>query len=342
MTVEHYTYGFGIEEKRMQTPGMLTLSNMAAGTLERLVSYAQMAEARGLRNFLVTESLTDSLAIAQHLASKTARIQLGTGITNIYLRHPLLAALHVMAIDQVAPGRIMLGLGTSHVPTNKAYGIAMDKPLTALREYVSTVSNVFQGQHEAFALMAARGMGVPKAERKIPIYVAGISPKSIMLTGELADGSLPLNYAPHGLQEVVAGIAQGAQKAGRSPAEVTIALIMHCCVCSDRAVALRSVKRTLSFYGRMPFYNRLFARQGYQQEAEGITAGWATGNANAAAEAVSDHMAEQIAAMGTAQECQKKVEEFEKAGASYVVLYPTAIDGDYDKGVRAVLEAFGG
>src|SRR5712691_7447511 len=109
----------------MQTPGMLILSNLAPGTIERLVSYAQMAEARGLRNFLVTESLTDSLAFAQHLASKTARIQVGTGITNIYLRHPLLTALHALAIDQVAPGRLLLGLGTSHVPTNKAYGIAM-------------------------------------------------------------------------------------------------------------------------------------------------------------------------------------------------------------------------
>lgn len=326
----------------MQTPGMLVLSNMASGTIDQLVTYAQMAEARGLRNFLVTESVTDSLALAQHIASKTTRIQVGTGITNIYLRHPLLAALHVLAIDQVAPGRILLGLGTSHVPTNKAYGIAMDKPLTALRDYVTTVSSVFQGKYAALAQMAARGLAVPKAERKIPIYVAGISPKSIVLTGELADGSLPLNYAPHGLQEVVDGIAQGARKAGRSPADVTIAFIMHCCVCPDRAVALRSVKRTLAFYGRMPFYNRLFARQGYQKEAERITAGWAKGDTNAAAEAVSDQMAEQMAAIGTAQECQKKVEEFEKAGASYVVLYPTAIDGDYDKGVRAVLEAFGG
>lgn len=326
----------------MQTPGMLVLSNMASGTIDQLVTYAQMAEAREVRNFLVTESVTDSLALAQHIASKTTRIQVGTGITNIYLRHPLLAALHVLAIDQVAPGRILLGLGTSHVPTNKAYGIAMDKPLTALRDYVTTVSSVFQGKYEALAQMAARGLAVPKAERKIPIYVAGISPKSIVLTGELADGSLPLNYAPHGLQEVVDGIAQGARKAGRSPADVTIAFIMHCCVCPDRAVALRSVKRTLAFYGRMPFYNRLFARQGYQKEAERITAGWAKGDTNAAAEAVSDQMAEQMAAIGTAQECQKKVEEFEKAGASYVVLYPTAIDGDYDKGVRAVLEAFGG
>jgi len=326
----------------MQTPGMLVLSNMAPGTIERLVSYARMAENRGLRNFLVTESLTDSLALAQHIATKTSRIQVGTGITNLYLRHPLLAALHVMTIDQVAPGRVLLGLGTSHVPTNKAYGIAMDKPLSALREYVTTVSGVFRGQHEALAQMAARGLAIPKAERKIPIYVAGISPKSIALTGELADGSLPLNYAPHGLKEVVDGIAQGAQKAERSPSEVTIALIMHCCVCSNRAVALRSVKRTLSFYGRMPFYNRLFVRQGYQQEAEGIAAGWAQGDASAAAEAVSDQMAEQIAAMGTPQECQRKVGEFEKAGASYVMLYPTAIDGDYDKGMRAVLEAFGG
>lgn len=326
----------------MQTPGMLVFSSLAPGTIDRVSTYAKMADERKLRNFLVTESATDSLAFAQHLASVTSRIQVGTGITNIYLRHPFLTALHVMTIDQLAPGRILLGLGTSHVPTNKVHGISMDKPLTALRDYVTTVSSVFQGKYEAFAQMAARGVAGPQTDRKIPIYVAGISPKSIMLTGELADGSLPLNYAPHGLKEVVDGIAQGAKKTGRSPTDVQIALIMHCCVCPDRGMALGSVKRTLSFYGRMPFYNRLFARQGYIKEAEAITAGWAKGDANAAAAAVSDTMAEQIAAFGTAQDCLKKVEEFEKAGASYVVLYPTAIDGDYDKGVKAVLEAFGG
>ena len=62
----------------------------------------------------------------------------------------------------------------------------------------------------------------------------------------------------------------------------------------------------------------------------------------AAAEAVSEEMAEQVAALGSPQECQKKVEEFERAGASYVILYPTAIDGDYERGVNAVLDAFGG
>ncbi len=325
----------------MQTPGMLVLSSMASGAVERLVDYAQKAEAIGLRNFLVTESLTDSLALAQHLATQTSRIQVGTGITNLYLRHPLICALHALTVDRLAPGRMLLGLGTSHVPVNQAYGIAMDKPLTALREYITAVQSIFRGEHEALAATAARGLPVPQVERPIPVYVAGISPKSIRLTGELADGSLPLNYSPAGLKEVVDGVAEGAKKAGRSPSEVTVALIMHCCVCPDRAVALRSVKRTLAFYGRMPFYNRLFVRQGFQKEAKGIAAAWDRGDAEGAAEAVSEEMAEQIAALGTAQECQRKVEEFEKAGASYVVLYPTPIDGDYDRGVRATLEAFG-
>ena len=138
------------------------------------------------------------------------------------------------------------------------------------------------------------------------------------------------------------GIATGAQAAGRSPADVQIGLIMHCCVCEDKAVALRSVRQTLSFYGRMPYYNRLFVRQGFEKEAADIMAAAEKNDMAAAAEAVSEEMAEQVAALGTPQECQKKVEEFEQAGASYVILYPTAIDGDYEKGVHAVLDAFGG
>ena len=112
-------------------------------------------------------------------------------------------------------------------------------------------------------------------------------------------------------------------------------------MCDDEAVALRSVKQTLSFYGRMPYYNRLFVRQGYETEAAGIAAGWEQNDPSAAAAAVSDDMATQVAALGSAQACRDKVEEFERGGASYVVLYPTAIDGDYDAGIRAVLGAFG-
>ena len=322
----------------MQTPGMLVFSQTGKDAFAKLAEYAKLAEARGLRNFLVTESMTDSLAIAQHLATITSRIQVGTGITNIYLRHPSITALHAMTIEALAPGRLLLGLGTSHVPINNAYGIQMDKPLTALRDCIGTIRKMARGETP----FARVGMAPAKTDGNIPIYIAGISPKSIELTGEIADGSLPLNYGPQGLREVVDGIARGARMAGRKPQDVSIALIMHCCVCPDRALAMRSVKSTLARYGSMPFYNRLFARQNFVREAEGIAAAAAKGDMAAAAAAVSDEMAENVAAMGTPAECRKKLEEFEKAGATYVVLYPVPIADDYDRGVHAVLQAFGG
>lgn len=324
----------------MQTPGMLLITGLAGGAIERATNFARMAEARGFRSFLVNEAASDALALTQHLASTTSRIQVGTAIFNIYLRPPLLAALQALTIDAIAPGRLFLGLGTSHAMLNQAYGLPMDKPLTALRMYINTMNSVFRGEHPGLAQMAAMGRPVPRAERKLPIFLAGVSPKSIQLTGEIADGGIPAQYGPHMLQEVVDGIAIGARRAGRSPQDVTLAPVVLCCVCADRGVALRSVRQQLAFYAQMPFYNRIFARHGFAQEAESIMAAAMKGDRDGAAAAVSERMVEECAIMGTPQECVKQAEAFEKAGASYVILSPMAIDGDADRGVRAALEAF--
>jgi alkanesulfonate monooxygenase SsuD/methylene tetrahydromethanopterin reductase-like flavin-dependent oxidoreductase (luciferase family) len=91
----------------------------------------------------------------------------------------------------------------------------------------------------------------------------------------------------------------------------------------------------------MPFYNRVFVRHGLPNEAEKIMTAASKGDMAGAAGAVSERMIETSAVVGTAQECAKKVEAIEKAGATRVILYPIAIDGDYDRGVKAVLDAFG-
>src|SRR2546428_9143052 len=165
----------------MQTPGLVVFSGfgLTPDGVQRTATYAKMAEERGFRNFLVTEAASDALALAQHLASVTSRIQVGTAIFNIYLRPPLLAALHALTIDAIAPGCLFLGLGTSHAILNQAYGIPMDKPLTALRTYVATMTSVFRGEHAGLAQMAAAGMNGPRAEGKIPLFLGGVSPKSI-------------------------------------------------------------------------------------------------------------------------------------------------------------------
>jgi alkanesulfonate monooxygenase SsuD/methylene tetrahydromethanopterin reductase-like flavin-dependent oxidoreductase (luciferase family) len=325
----------------MQTPGFLVFgAGVSKETVERTVGYAKMAEARGFHSCLVTEAASDALALAQHVASVTSRIQVGTAIANIYLHPPVLAALQALTINAIAPGRLFLGLGTSHGPLNQAYGIPMEKPLTALRMYVHTLNSVFRGEHEGLAQMVIRGIAVAKAEPKISIALAGVSPKSLQLTGEIADVSIPTPYGAEMLREVVEAIDVGAKKVGRSPHDVAINPIVHTLVCNDRGVALRSAKQHLSFYASMPFYNRVFVRHGLQSEAEKIMTAASRGDMSGAAEAVSERMIEMTAVVGTAQECAKKVEEIEKAGAARVILYPIAIDGDYDRGVKAVLEAF--
>jgi len=324
----------------MQTPGLVLYNSLAPGSVEKTITYAQMAEERGFRNVLVSEAGSDSLALAQHLASVTSRIQVGTCIANIYLRPPLLAALHAITIDRFAPERLLLGLGTSSEALNKVYGVVMEKPAATLRHYLKTVTGIFRGEHDILAQMKAMGMAAPRAAHKIPIYVGSASSLCLGVTGELADGCFTSQCAPHGLKEVLGYLAKGAQRAGRTIADISVAPLVHCCVCADRAVALRAIRRTLASYGQRPLYTRFFARQGFVKEAEQIAAAATKRDIAAAEVAISEEMAEQVAAMGTAQECQKKVEEFEKAGASYVILFPMAIDGDYDRGVRAALEAF--
>ncbi len=142
-------------------------------------------------------------------------------------------------------------------------------------------------------------MPVPKAEPKIPIYLAGVSPKSIQLTGELVDGSIPAQYGPTMVKEIVDGVAAGAENAGRSPRDVEIAPIVHGCVCEDRGLALRSVQQQLAFYGQMPFYNGIFARHGFEQEAAQIMEAALRGDPAGAADAVSERMVAECALAGT-------------------------------------------
>ena len=326
----------------MPAPSIVLYNSLAPGAIEQIVPYARMAEERGFRSVLVSESGSDALALAHQLASATSRIQVGTCIMNIYLRPPLLAALHAITIDRFAPERLVLGLGTSSEALNKIYGITMEKPAVALRKYITTLASVFRGEHETLSQMKGMGMTVPQAAHKIAIYPGTASRLCLEVAGELADGCFTSQCAPHGLQEIKDHITSGAQRVGRSLADFSLAPLVHCCVCDDRAAALRAVRRTLAAYGSRPLYNRFLSRQGFVKEAEQIAAAAAKGDMAAAAAAISEDMADQVAAMGTAQECQKKVAEFEKAGASYVVLFPMAIDGDYDRNVRGALEAFGG
>ena len=119
--------------------------------------------------------------------------------------------------------------------------------------------SALRGEHEALSQMKKMGMAVLQATHQIPVYVGTASLKCLEVTGELADGYFTSQRAPHGLQEVKEHLSRGAQRTGRSLADLPLAPLVHCCVDADRGVALCAMWRVLAAYGQRPLYNRFLA-----------------------------------------------------------------------------------
>jgi len=163
---------------------------------------AREAEAAGFDAIFAAEVNNDVMATAQLMGAATSRIQVGTWIANIYLRHSYTCAQGAALIADATGGRFILGLGVSHQPINHALGIAMPQPLATLRRYVTEVRGWLRGEGPATHLPQR------PSPQPVPLYVAALGEQAAVLGGELADG----NHAA-----VLDGGARGAkQGVGRS------------------------------------------------------------------------------------------------------------------------------
>src|SRR6266849_9048336 len=145
----------------------LAFALMPDSPLQTIVEWTKTAEDVGFAGVFLTEANNDSLACSLGLGFNTSRIKLGTAITNIYLRHPLLLAIEVAALHEFTGGRFILGLGTGLREGNSAIGIDMGgpaDPMKKMRETVATLRRMIEG-----------GKTNPKVDGKTPLYLAGLS-----------------------------------------------------------------------------------------------------------------------------------------------------------------------
>ena len=151
---------------------------------------AREAEEAGFDAIFAAEVNNDVMATAQLMGAATSRIQVGTWIANIYLRHSYTCAQGAALIADATGGRFILGLGVSHQPINRALGIAMPDPLATLRRYVTEVRGWLRGEGPATHLPQR------PPPQPVPLYVAALSEQAVELGGELADGIMPLFWTP--------------------------------------------------------------------------------------------------------------------------------------------------
>ncbi|MFF9404147.1 LLM class F420-dependent oxidoreductase [Streptomyces anandii] len=294
----------------------LALGYWGRGPAADHLSLAQEAERLGYHSVWTAESWgSDAFTPLTWIAAGTSSIRLGTAVAQMAARPPTTTAMHALTLDHLSGGRMMLGLGLSGPQVVEGwYGRPFpDSPLTATREYVDVVRQVLRretpveldGRFHAHPYRGpdATGLGRPlkpithPLRPDLPVLLGAEGPRNVAQTVRIADGWLPLYWAP--TRPEVYGPALAAL-----PKDFLVAPMAQVQVCDDVAEGLLPVKAMLGLYiGGMGhaarnFHADLMARMGYEAEARRIQELFLAGRREEAVRAVPDAFADEISLVG--------------------------------------------
>jgi 5,10-methylenetetrahydromethanopterin reductase len=296
---------------------------------DRFTQWVQMAESAGfdLLGIADSQSLYRELYVGMTLAAlKTQRIRLGPRVSNPVTRHPAVTASAMASIEELAPGRTLLGLGTGDSAL-AAVGLRGVR-LAELEAYVQAVRALVQGEPATWQGHALR---MPWSRMRIPIYLSAHGPRSLRLAGAIADGVIVgTGFSPEVVPDTLAHIRAGAEGAGRRLEDLDVWWWCHLNVADDREAALQDVLPALAAAGNhltrftaegkhIP-PNLLEAAHRLHREYQ-VESHFSPGAQSANAELVirlglRDYLAERFAVAGTAEECVARLLQLAAMGVT--------------------------
>src|SRR2546430_5781967 len=233
------------------------------------------AEDAGVQQAWMTQSagLLDTLTLFAAAATQTTRIRLGTSIVPVYPRHPLVMARQAATVDALAPGRLRLGVGTSHRHVmENVYGLSMPSPLAYLREYVEVMrQGLWEGRVEHQGRFFKVAAPLPHTAQ-IPLLISALGERAFRLAGEIADGAISwVCPVPYLLDTALPALRAGAQAHDR-PSPPLVAHI-PVAMSTDEAAVHEAAMPRISFYTKAPFYAHMFEEAGFSIAADGSGGG---------------------------------------------------------------------
>src|SRR5436309_12776316 len=315
--------------------------------LREAMDYVRYAEERGFEAVWQAESrlVREATVPMAAYAAATQRIKVGSGVVNNWTRNVALLAATFSTLDDLAPGRIMLGIGAWWDPLAAKVGIRRQRPLRAMKEYVEVVRRLlamervtFHGEFvdvEDIELDIVHGDRSPK---RVPIYIGATGMKMMELAGEIADGVL-LNYlvGPRYNQAALEHLAAGAARAGRTLEDLDRPQLVVCSLDRDRTVALDRARELVTQYlGQQPHIGKASGVDQSLLDEIGRVLTWPASEEEirSAMKLVPDDVVQMLTASGTPDECRAKVREYVEAGCTSPILYPLGDD------VFAMIDAF--
>ena len=294
----------------------------AAGQMQLPIELVQEADRLGVHSVWTAEAYgSDAVSPLAWLGALTTRIKLGTAIMQMPGRTPANAAMTAMTLNQLSGGRFLMGLGLSGPQVVEGWhGVSYAQPLRRTREYVSIVRAIFrretpltfEGHHYQIPYRGddATGLGKPlkstlKADPTIPIYLAAIGPKNVELAAEVADGWLPIFFAPERYDAVFKPhVDAGLAKAGKTSEQFDIAPTVSVVINDNLDIAYNMLRPMLALYvGGMGargknFYYDLAVRYGFEGAAAEIQDLYLSGDKGAAMARVPAELIDAVALVG--------------------------------------------
>ena len=309
--------------------------------------YAQRAEEAGFEAVWQAESrlVREATVPMAAYAAVTDRIGIGSGVVNTWTRNVGLLAATFSTLDDLAPGRIKLGVGAWWDPLAAKVGIRRHHPLRCMRETVETVRRLLAMErvtfHGEFVNLDDVEIDIVHGDRspkKVPIYIGATAMKMMELAGEIGDGVV-LNYlvGPAYNREAMEHLAIGAERAGRTVDDVDRPQLVVCSLDPDRSLALDRARELVTQYlGQQPHIMKASGVSPELLEEIGAKLSWPASEAQIqeAMHLVPDEVVQLITASGDTEECRAKVQEYVDAGCTCPVLYPLGDD------VAAMIDAF--
>jgi 5,10-methylenetetrahydromethanopterin reductase len=331
------------------TPARVALYLQDKHPLSEAIEYVRYAESRGFEAVWQAESrlVRDAIVPMAAYAATTKRIKVGSGVINNWTRNAALVAATFSTLDDLAPGRILCGLGVWWEPLASKVGVQRRKPVQAMRETIEVVRRLlrmekvtFKGEFvkvEEIEIDIVHGDRSPK---HVPLYIGATGMKMMELAGEIADGVL-LNYlvSPAYNREAMEHLRAGATRTGRRLEDLDRPQLIVCSLDRDRVRALDNARELVTQYlGQQPHIMKASGVSQDLLDEIGRVLAWPAEEhqIREAMKLVPDDVVQLITASGTSDECRAKVQEYIEAGCTCPVLYPLGDD------VRAMIAAFSG
>ena len=311
------------------------------------MEYVRYAEEHGFEAVWQAESrlVRDAIVPMAAFAAVTDRIHVGSGVINNWTRNAAVVAATFSTLDDLAPGRILCGIGAWWEPLASKVGVDRRKPLKAMREIVEVIRRLlametvsFEGEFIHLSDVEIDIVHGDRSPKKVPIYIGATGDQMLELGGEIADGVL-LNYlvSPQYNQRALEHIERGAQRSGRRLEDVDRPQLVVVSMDPDRDKALDNARELVTQYlGQQPHIMKASGvSQDVLDEIQRVLTWPATEEQiRRAMKLVPDEVVQLITASGTPEEVRAKVQEYIDNGCSCPVLYPLGDD------VRLMIDAF--